>query len=115
MRIGSREIPIHRGWIVEYKNGNVLCEEDFSWKKLPDKQNIKRVILRWDDRWWSFEDKENYVPPSRREIMNITAGAVSSGGVHSRTIGYYDQEEKCKVILRVEEATGKATYETIAF
>jgi hypothetical protein len=113
MRIGDRDIPIHRGWIVEYRDGKVLCEADFPWKKLPNKQEIRRVILRWDDRWWSFEDKENYVPPSKREVINITQGGISSGGIHSRTIGYYDSD--CKVILRVDEATGKATYETIDY
>ena len=115
MRIGSRDIPIPRGWIVEYADGSILCEGDMSWKKLPNKKDIKRVILRWEDRWWSFDDKQHYLPPSRREMINIMAGVIGPSAVHSRTIGFYDMSSKEKVILRVEEATGKATYETMPF
>lgn len=115
MRIGDRDITMLRGWIAQYKDGRVLCEEDMPWTKLPNKRGIERLILRWDERWWSFDNKENYAAPTRREMININLGRVGAPAVHSRTIGYYDSEEKCKVILRVEEATGKATYETVPF
>lgn len=113
-QIGDREITMRRGWIVQFKDGTVLCEEDMPWISVPNKKDIRRVILKWEDRLWSFDDKEHYMVPTVRGFMDISLGGLSQG-IHSRTIGYYDTEENCKVILRVDEATGKATFETIPF
>lgn len=115
MKVGDRQITMRRGWVVQYLDGTVHCEEDMHWSKLPNKKDLKRVVLKWDDRFWEVSGKEHYVAPSLREFIDVQAGGVSPQQVHSRTIGYYDLEEKCKVILRVEEATGKANYEIIPF
>ena len=115
MRIGDRDILMHRGWVVQYHDGRVFCEDDMPWQKLPEKKNIRRVILKWNDRFWSLDDKEHYVAPTRREVIDIQLGGISPSVVHSRTIGYYSMEENCKVILRVEESTGKPNWETLPF
>ncbi len=111
VRIGDKEVSMSKGWIVHYKDGTVYCEDDMHWRKLPNKGDIRRVILKWEDRIWSLDDKENYTVPKIRGYMDVNTGGISQG-IHSRTIGYYDTEEKCKVYIRVDEATGKMTYET---
>jgi hypothetical protein len=112
--IGEREITMPRGWIAQFRDGTIVCEDDMPWKKVPNKRNIRRMILKWEDRTWSFDDKENYTVPSKRGYIDVNMGGVSQG-IHSRTIGYYSIEEHCKVIMRVDEATGKMALETIPF
>lgn len=112
--IGDKEIKMPRGWIVAYRDGTAICEDEMSWIKLPNKKEIRRVILKWEDRIWSFDDKKNYTVPKTRGYVDVTTGGMSQG-IHSRAIGYYDTEERCKVYMRVEEATGKMTYETEPF
>lgn len=114
MRVGSTDVSMKRGWIVQYHDGSVICEDDMPWVKVPKKRNIRKMILKWDDRFWSLENKENYTVPKKRGYIDVNLGG-SSQGIHSRTIGYYDMEEKCKVILRVEEDTGKMEYEIEPF
>jgi len=113
--IGEREIIMPKGWIVQYKDGLAVCESDMLWKKLPNKKEIRRVIQKWEDRIWSIDDKEHYTVPTTRGYIDVNSGPISTGGIHSRAIGYYDLENKCKVYLRVEEATGKMSYETEPF
>ena len=114
MRVGDRDIHMRRGWIVQYKDGAVVCEDDMLWIKVPRKKEIRRMILKWDDRFWTIEDKENFTVPKKTGYIDVSLGG-SSQGIHSRTIGYYDIEERCKVILRVEESTGKMEYEIEPF
>lgn len=114
--IGGCEIKMDRGWIVEYKDGHLVLEDEMSWNKLPNKKDIRKVFLKWEDRLWSIENQENFTVPSRRGHIDISpSGFIGNEGLHSRTIGYYDTENKCKVIMRVVEATGQMTYETIPF
>lgn len=114
--IGEREITMSRGWVVQYRDGTVVCEDEMLWNKLPNKKELSRVILKWEDRTWSFDDKANYTVPKTRGYMDVSpSGRVAGQGIHSRTIGYYDMEEKCKVVMRVEESTGKMSYETEPF
>ena len=114
MWIGAREITMPRGWVVQYKDGSSVCEDDMPWNKVPNKRDIACMILKWEDRWWSLEDKENYTVPSKKGYIDVRASGLSNG-IHSRTIGFYSSEDRCKVILRVEEATGKMAYETVPF
>ena len=111
MKMSGKEISMRRGWIVQYKDGSVFYEDEMPWKKLPNKKEITRVFLKWEERLWSFEDKENYTAPKTRGYIDSSGGGITQG-IHSRAIGYYDKENKCKVYMRVEEATGKMTYET---
>jgi len=113
--IGEREIKMARGWVVQYNDGSVIYESEMPWKKLPNKKNIRRVILKWEDRLWSIDDKEHYTVPTTRGYVDVNSGAISGPSTHSRAIGYYDLENNCKVYLRVEEATGKMEYETEPF
>ena len=112
--LGEKEIKMPRGWAVLYKDGTVVCEDEMPWTKLPNKRDIRRVLLKWEDRIWSLDDKENYTVPKTRGYMDVNTGGVSQG-IHSRAIGYYDLEEKCKVYLRVDELTGRMTMETEPF
>ena len=114
MQIGDREITMPKGWIVQYTDGRIFCEEDMPWIKLPEKRKIRRVILKWEDRMWSLDDKENYMAPTTRSYMDCGAAGISHG-IDSRTIGYYSVEENCKVMMRVDEVTGQMKYETKEF
>ena len=114
--IGEKEIIMDRGWVVQYEDGRVFTEDEISWRKLPNKRDIRKVFLKWEGRLWSIEDQNNYTVPTKRGYIDISpTGAIGNEGVHSRTIGYYDVENKCKVIMRVVEATGQMAYETIPF
>lgn len=113
--IGEREIKMQRGWVVEYHDATVVCEDEMSWTKLPNKKDIKRVLLKWEDRIWSLENKENYIVPKTRGYMDVNSTGVSSQGIDSRAIGYYDTEANCKVLYRVDETTGKMNIETEPF
>ena len=113
--IGEKEIKMKRGWVAQYKDGSTVCEDEMPWNKLPNKKEIRRVILKWEDRMWSFDDKEHYTVPKTRGYMDVNSAGTGGQGIHSRTIGYYDLEEQCKVMMRVDEATGKMSYETEPF
>ena len=110
--IGEKEIKMQKGWVVQYEDGTVTCEDEMSWQKLPNKKEIRRVILKWEDRVWSFDDKEHYTVPKTRGYMDVNSAGILNQGIDSRTIGYYDMEEKCKVMMRVDEITGRMSYET---
>jgi hypothetical protein len=109
--IGEREIKMQRGWVVQFKDGSTICEEDMPWIAVPNKKEIKRLILKWEDRIWSIDGKEHYTVPQTRGYVNIGPGGVSYGGIDSRTIGYYDLEANCKVLMRVDEQTGRMKHE----
>ena len=115
MKVLDRMITMYRGWIAIYSDGRVFCEEDMPWKKLPSKKEIVCVLLKWDDRFWSLDNKQHYMAPSRREMVVIGAGGISAPMTQSRAIGYYDMETKERVVLRVDEATGRMSYETTPF
>lgn len=112
--IGEREITMPKGWIAQFRDGSVICESDMDWKKVPNKKEISRMVLKWEDRMWSLDDKETYTVPSKRGYVDVSTRGTKQG-IHSRTIGYYDLQEKCKVFMRVEEATGKMSYEVEPF
>lgn len=114
MRVGSKDINMNRGWIAVFDDGQVICEDDMPWVKVPEKKRIVKMILKWDDRFWSFDNKDHYAVPKKRGYIDVNLGGATQG-IHSRTIGYYDLEEKCKVVLRVEETTGKMEYEIEPF
>ena len=109
--IGEREITMPRGWIAQFNDGSTICEEDMSWNSVPNKKDIQRMVLKWEDRIWSIEGKENYTAPQTRGFVDISPSGLSYGGIDSRAIGYYDPESNCKVYIRVEEATGKMKHE----
>jgi hypothetical protein len=113
--ISGTDVTMSKGWVVQYLDGTVICEDEMSWRKLPNKKDIRRVILKWEDRIWALEGKENYTVPQIRGYMDVNSAGSLNQGIDSRTIGYYDVEDKCKVLMRVNETTGKMNYETIPF
>ena len=38
MKIGERNITMSRGWVVQFKDGAVICEDDMPWIKVPNKR-----------------------------------------------------------------------------
>jgi len=108
MFVGDRTITMPRGWIAQFKDGKVFCEDDLHWGQLPDKRNIARLILKWEDRFWEITDKVNYTAPMITGYYDSATGGMS---VDSRAIGYYDVENKMKVYLRVDERTGTMKWE----
>jgi len=114
MRVGDVDVRMKRGWIVQFHDGTVITEDQMQWIKVPKKKNIQRMILKWEDRIWDLCDKEHYIVPKKKGYVDVSTGGTSQG-IHSRTIGYYDMEEKCKVIIRVDEATGQMNYDLEPF
>ena len=110
--IGEKEITMSRGWVVQFKDGSVICEDDMPWIKVPNKKNIRRMCLKWEDRLYSIDNKENYIVPQIRGYYDVNSAGGISKGVHSRTIGYYDLDSSCKVFMRVDENTGRMSLET---
>jgi hypothetical protein len=110
--ISGKEIKMSRGWVVQYKDGTAICEDEMMWQKLPNKKDIARVILKWEDRTWSLDNKKYYTIPKKRGYVDVNAGGVGQQGIDARFIGFYDTDEGCKVYMKVDEATGKMTYET---
>ncbi len=111
--VNGKEIKMHRGWVVQYKDGTVICEDEMLWQKLPNKQEISRVILKWEDRTWSLDNKKHYTMPKKRGYIDVNAGQVGQQGIDARFIGYYDTDAGCKVYIKVDEATGTMSYETV--
>ena len=111
--VGEREIIMPRGWVVQFHDKSVICEDDMTWIKVPKKRNISRMFLKWEDRLYVLDNQKYYTVPQTRGYYDVNSAGIASSGVHSRAIGYYDLENKCKVMMRVEEATGKMSFETI--
>ena len=97
-----------RGWAVEYDDGTIIKENQMEWKEIP-KINMKRLTLHYDGRRWDIVDKLAYVQKKRASMI---PGVQESFQVESRSIGYY--EENQKIWYTVEEATGKMTMEVTA-
>ena len=113
--IGDRNINMRRGWIAQFEDGSVICEDDMVWSRVPNKKKITKMLLKWEDRVWSLDNKENYTAPKKRGYVDVNASGFGNARIDSRTIGYYDQEGKCRVYMRVDEATGRMSYETEPF
>ena len=110
--IGEREITMPRGWIAHFKDGSAICEEDMSWKEVPNKKEIQRMILKWEDRIWTIDNKKSYTAPMIRGFVDISpSGGISPTGVDSKARGYYDTESNCKVYIRVDELNGQMNHE----
>lgn len=94
---------MRRGWEVELDTGEVITEDQMDWKKVP-KSGIVRLTLRYDGREWNIDNKVAYFQQKRGSMV---PGVSESFQVESRTIGYYDDNNK--VFYTVDEATGKMT------
>lgn len=112
--VGGKEITMRRGWVVEYEDGDVIFEDEMSWRDLPNKK-IARVFLKWERKMWSLDGKKHYTIPKHKGYVDVNAGGMYNEGIDSRTIGYYDTDNKCRVYMRVDETTGNMKLETEEF
>jgi len=94
-----------RGWEVKYFDGTVINEKQMDWKEIP-KVGIVQVSLLFDGKRWDIYDKPAYVQKKRASII---PGTPESFTIESRSIGYYEGNEK--VWYTVDEFTGQMKME----
>lgn len=92
-----------KGWIVVYKDGSIVTEQEMDWKKVR-KKDIKILALKWGSRYWTLSGKSSYLQFKRGAMFVSTAG-MSEPECIERCIGYY--EGASKIIYRVDENTGQ--------
>lgn len=98
---------MRRGWSVEYVDGRVIKETEMEWKKLP-KAGIIRLTLHYDGKRWDIHDKIAYTQKKRASMV---PGVAESFVVESRSIGYYEGNQK--VWYTVDEFTGQMKMEVV--
>jgi hypothetical protein len=98
---------MQRGWVVKYKDGEVISEWDFneSFRFLPRQQDIQAVALYWDGKYWVFPDKRHYFETKRGCLMFGRPNPSGAFSIVSRSIGYW--EENKKVTWTLDETTGE--------
>jgi hypothetical protein len=96
-----------RGWQVEYLDGTVINEDQLGWKQIP-KTGIVRLTLHYDGRQWTLQNKIAYIQKKR---ASMAPGVTGSFVIESRSIGYYEGNEK--VWYTVDEFTGQMKMEVI--
>lgn len=94
-----------KGWEIEFSDGTTINEDQADWKNVP-KIGIKRLTLHFMGRRWDINDKEVYFQKKRASCI---PGIPESFQVESRTIGYYDGNNK--VMYTVDENTGRMIME----
>ena len=99
---------MRRGWEVEYEDGKIIKETEMEWYKIP-RAGMKRLTLHFDGRRWDLHDKQAYAQKKRASMV---PGIKESFTIESRSIGYYEGNNK--VWYTVDENTGvmKITMET---
>jgi len=98
---------MRRGWEAEYKNGRVIKETEMEWIKIP-KVDMVRLTLRYDGKQWDIHNKPAYVQKKRASMV---PGVAESFVVESRSIGYYEGNQK--VWYTVDEFTGQMKMEVV--
>lgn len=98
---------MRRGWEAEYKNGIVIKETEMEWIKIP-KVDMIRLTLRYDGKQWDIHNKPAYVQKKRASMV---PGVAESFVVESRSIGYYEGNQK--VWYTVDEFTGQMKMEVV--
>ena len=81
---------MQRGWEVEYKDGTVINEDQMSWNKLPNRNDIIRLSLKWDGKQWHLRNKEAYAQKKR----GMAVPGISDAFIIARYIGYYEGAKK---------------------
>jgi hypothetical protein len=109
------------GWYLVYSNGFVLTMNEVkSWRDVPNKTDITIMGLKCRNKQYEIKDK-TWVPPGKTEMREIS---ISSGQDEIRVttepevgwfIGFYDQENLCKVITRASRVTGKFLQEQVPY
>lgn len=96
-----------KGFIVEYKDGRVITEDELEWQKVP-KCDIAWLKLKWYNKMWKvpgpncFQFKRGSIP---------LYGAGSDVRVDYRVIGYF--EGKDKILYLIDENTGQMTIKVV--
>lgn len=97
---------LSKGWVVVYKDGSMVTENDMDWGKVR-KRDIKVLALKWYNKWWTVRDKVGYLQFKRGSVFVSASGPASDVVTcEERCIGYYD-EDGSKVIYRVNDHTGQ--------
>lgn len=98
---------MRRGWEAEYVDGKVIKEVQMKWIDIP-KTGIIRVTLHYDGKRWDIHNKPAYVQKKRASMV---PGVAESFVVESRSIGYYEGNQK--VWYTVDEFTGQMKMEVV--
>ena len=98
---------MRRGWEVEYSDGTKIREDQKDWKKIT-KNNIVRITLHYDGRRWDIHNKKAY---TQKKQASVIPGIPESFVVESRSIGYYEGNQK--IWYTVNENTGAMKMEVI--
>lgn len=101
-------MSLAKGWIVVYKNNEVVVEGEVPWSRIV-KKNIKSLSLKWYDRYWTIEGKSSYLCFQRRAAYIVSDGRECATEIVARCIGFYDDEGK-KVLYKVDELSGKMSF-----
>jgi len=100
-------MSIRRGWEVEYVDGTIINENQMEWKKIP-KVDMIRLTLHFDGRQWDINNKAAYIQKKRASVI---PGISDSFMIESRSIGYYEGNEK--IWYTVDEFTGQMKMEVL--
>jgi hypothetical protein len=108
------------GWYVVFNDGNVIVEDEMPWIKVPNKKDIKIMGLKWRNKHYELEGKDNYVPPGETHLRQLNISSRSEGEIAQTTstlvgrfIGYYEEDHK--VIIRVVENTGQFLIQNVPY
>jgi len=109
------------GWYVVYVDGSVTTMDEVNgWRNVPDKKDIHILGLKCRNKQFELEDKL-WVPPGKTEMREISVSQGEGKIMITRSpqigwfIGYYDQDNLCKVITRASKITGKFFQEEIPY
>lgn len=109
------------GWYVQYNDGSVTTMEEVSgWRSLPNKSEIKIVGLKCRNKQYELTDKI-WIPPGRTEMREISVSQDGGKVMVTRSpeigwfIGYFDQDTKCKIVMRANKVTGKFVQEEVPY
>lgn len=87
-------------WIVHYKNGKTLTENDIDWKDLPNKKDITSLELQHKNRFYTISGERDYIQ-THHAFVEFPSSKIE---IVSRAIGFV--ENGIKYWLRVDEKTG---------
>ena len=108
MDINDDIMNMPRGWIIHYKNGQILTEYDRDgtqrdWRKAA-KVGIRSISLKWFTKHWTITGKGIYLQKKRGWIIPV-AGLDQAPNIQYRYIGYWEGNDK--IYYRVDELTGQ--------
>lgn len=96
------------GWEAEYDTGQIFKEGNLEWTSLK-RNKIIRLSLLYHGRRWDINGKREYI---QKKKASIIPGINNKVFIESRSIGYYDVENNCKVYYTLDVNTGQMKIET---